>query len=71
MISIFVAKSAVEAQLIIQMLDNNGIYAIKEDIGGAGFMELYGTSSMYGQNILVNEEDYEKAKDLVDAFFGR
>ncbi len=71
MVNIFVAKTTQEADLIIGMLKNNGIYAEKEGISGTPAMDWYIGSSPYCQNIFVNECDKEKALELVGAFFGK
>lgn len=71
MVNIFVAKTTQEADLIIGMLKNNGIYAEKEGIAGSPSMDWYIGSSVYCQNIFVNECDEEKALELVRAFFGK
>ena len=71
MVNIFVAKTTQEAELIIGMLKNNGIYAEKAGIGGSPSMDWYMGSSVYCQNIFVNECDEEKARDLIEAFFGK
>ena len=71
MVNIFVAKTIQEAELIIGMLRNNGIYAEIEGIAGSPAMDWYIGSSVYCQNIFVNECDEEKAMELVEAFFGK
>lgn len=71
MISIFTAKTVVEAELIIGMLRNNGIVATRESHGGPPLMEWYTGTSTYMQDILVDESDYERARELSEAFFDK
>ncbi len=69
MVSIFIAKTTQEADLIIGMLKNNGIIAEKSATGGLDFMQWYSGTSVYSQDILVAKDSAEKAKSLVEAFF--
>lgn len=54
----------IEAEMIIDLLKQNGIASYKEGIGSAGIMDIYGSNSTFGEIIFVNEQDLEKAKEL-------
>lgn len=71
MVSIFKANSVAEAELIIGILRNNGIKATRESLGGPPLMEWYTGTSIYMQDILVDENDFDRAKELTEAFFDK
>lgn len=56
----------VKAEMIIDLLKQNGISAYGEGIGAAGIMNIYAGNSTYGENIFVNEKDIEEAKGLTE-----
>ncbi len=59
----------VEADLIINTLKNNNIECFKKDKGTGSYMNLYMGYSIYGQEIYVNQEDYEQAKQICEEIF--
>ncbi len=65
LIKLFTANDNLQAEMIISTLKDNDIPALKEDLGNAGLMNLYGGNSKYGENIYVAENNYAKAKDIL------
>lgn len=65
LIKIFTAQDNIEAEMIIDILKRNHIPAIKEDLGNAGLMNLYGGNSKFGENIYVVETNAERATDIL------
>lgn len=65
LIKLFTADDNLQAEMIISTLKDNGIPTLKEDLGNAGLMNLYGGNSKYGENIYVAEDDCAKAKEIL------
>ncbi len=65
LIKLFTANDNLQAEMIISTLKDNDIPALKEDLGNAGLMNLYGGNSKYGENIYVAENNYAKAKGIL------
>lgn len=65
LIKIFTAQDNIEAEMIIDILKRNHIPSIKEDLGNAGLMNLYGGNSKFGENIYVVETNAERATDIL------
>lgn len=57
--------SSVEADMIVELLDSNGIANMKKQNGSGSYMNLYYGFSVYGAEIYVDELDYEKATELM------
>lgn len=64
-IKLFTAQDNIQAKMIISTLKENHIFAIKEELGNAGLMNLYGGNSRAGENIYVVKEDAEKAAEIL------
>lgn len=64
-IKLISVASAVEADMIVELLDNNGIANMKKQAGSGSYMNLYYGFSVYGAEIYVDELDYEKATELM------
>ncbi|MDA3847096.1 MAG: DUF2007 domain-containing protein [Vallitaleaceae bacterium] len=60
-----VASDNMEAEIIISILDSSNITAHKTYDSSGEYMNIYMGSSMQGVNILVGEEDYEDAMEIV------
>ncbi len=54
-----------DAGIILNLLENNHIPCFKKDQFTGGYMNLYMGYSVYGQDIFVDEADYEKALALI------
>jgi hypothetical protein len=57
--------NSIEAGIIMNLLLNNNIPCIKKDKFLGGYMNLYMGYSVYGEDIYVDEGDYEKALDVI------
>ena len=62
---LFTAEDNLQAEMIMNILKDSGIPALKEDLGNAGLMNLYGGNSKFGENIYVVEDHYAKAKEIL------
>ncbi len=51
---IFTTQDNIQAEMIINTLKENDVSAVKEDLGNAGIMNLYGGNSQSGENIYVS-----------------
>lgn len=58
--------NAVNAELIVNLLKNNGIACYQKDNGSGSYMNLYMGYSIYGRELYVDKNDYDRAKELVD-----
>lgn len=58
----------IQAEMIMDILEQNGVYAYREGIGSAGIMDIYAGNSTFGEKIIINEKDLTKAKGLVESF---
>ncbi len=58
--------NSIEANMIMDLLQNNGIPCIKKDNGPGGYMNLYYGFSVYGEDIYVDERDYQKANSIIE-----
>lgn len=59
------AANSTEAGLIMNLLRNNGIQCFKKDNGIGGYMNIYYGFSVYGEEIYVDESDFDKASEIV------
>lgn len=58
----------IQAELIVQMLKQNGINCYYKENGAGSYMNISSGFSVFGQEIFINEEDKEKAEELIDIF---
>lgn len=65
LIKIFTAQDNIEGEMIMDTLKRNYISAIKEDLGNAGLMNLYGGNSKFGENIYVAKANAERAIEIL------
>ena len=65
LVKLFTSDDNLQAEMIINTLKDNDIPALKEDLGNAGLMNLYGGNSKYGENIYVAEDNYAKVKEIL------
>ena len=55
----------VQADMITETLNEQGIPAYSESKGSGDYMNIYMGTSMFGNDIYVNEEDVERAKEII------
>lgn len=67
-VKVFSAANAVEADLVLNLLRNNGIPCFKKDNGSGSYMNLRLGFSVYGEEIYVDEGDYETASEMINSF---
>ena len=60
-----ITQDNLEAQMILNVLEDKHIPAYKKDLGSAQIMNLYGGNSSFGEEIYVAEDDVEKAMDII------
>lgn len=65
LVKLYTAQDNLQAEMIINILENNNIPTVKEDLGNAGLMNLYGGNSKYGENIYIRESDVETASQIL------
>lgn len=68
--TLIIAKSIPESDIIMNLLEENGISSELRDLGNASFMNIYGEVSLFGQEINVEDVDYEKARTLLSQYYG-
>ena len=65
-VKIDTAPDNLQAVMILEVLEKNGIPGYKRDLGAAGIMNLYTGNSTFGEEIFVAEEDVPKAAELLE-----
>jgi hypothetical protein len=61
--------SQLDATMITGLLEDAGIPSYIKDRGIGGYLKIYMGYTIYGQDIYVNQESYDKAKELLDFYF--
>ena len=61
-------NSKIEAEMMIGMLESNGIKAFSDSNGAGEYLNITANYSTLGENIYVNEQDLEHAKEIIQAF---
>ena len=64
-VKVYSAADKVEAGMLMNLLEGNGIPSFKQGPGIGGFMEIKYGFSIYGQDIYVDEQDAERAMELI------
>lgn len=57
----------VELSMIKEILSDNHIPYIAKDNGAGGYMRIIAGNSVYGTDIMVDEENYDKANKLLES----
>jgi hypothetical protein len=58
----------IQTQMVENMLKEAGIPCFSKHQGYGGYLKVYMGSSVYGIDTYVNDEDYDRAKEIVDVF---
>lgn len=58
-----------ESNMIQAFFKDEGIPVLVKDIGMGGFMKVTMGFTVFGQELYVSENDFERAKELLKAFF--
>lgn len=61
--------SFAESNMMTAMLKDEGIPVLVKDLGMGGLMKVTMGFTVFGQELYVAESDYERAAELVKAFF--
>ncbi|MBQ9557316.1 MAG: DUF2007 domain-containing protein [Clostridia bacterium] len=64
-------SSFTESQMITSLLKDEGIPVLVKDLGLGGFMKVTMGYTVFGQELYVSETDFDRAAELVKAFFDR
>lgn len=64
-VKIFTAQDSMQARMIMDTFNDNGIPAYKKDLGNSEIINLYGGYSRYGEDIFVADTDVEMAADIL------
>ncbi len=59
------ASNSIEADMIVDILESNGIPCMKEQRGSGSYMNIAYGFSVYGTEIFVDEADYDHALELI------
>lgn len=66
-VKIFSCADRVQADMITETLNNRGIPAYSESKGSGDYMNIYMGTSMFGNDVYVNENDADRAKEIIAA----
>lgn len=58
--------SEMEADMIVDFLENNGIQSFKKQEGSGSYMNIYLGFSVYGAKIYVDQQDYQTSLELLN-----
>ena len=66
-VKVYSCADRVDADMITETLNNRGIPAYSESKGSGDYMNIYMGTSVFGNDIYVNEKDADRAKEIIDA----
>ena len=69
--TIYYARDVEEAGKILAVLKANGLAAEEKSLGEHVYHDIYGGNGAYGREILVEEEEEEKARAAIQAWLGK
>lgn len=64
-VKIYSAEDRVQADMILEVLEKNNIPAFRQGLGSGGMMDIYGGNSIYGEDIIVDRDDVERALEAL------
>lgn len=64
------ASDRIEADMMIDILNQNGIQAYRQSVGAGGIMDIYAGNSTFGEDVFVDERDLDRAGELVSNMIG-
>lgn len=62
-------ESFSESNMMKAFFKDEGIPVLVKDLGMGGFMKVTMGFTVFGQELYVSDDDYERAKELLKAFF--
>lgn len=66
-VKIYSCADRVDADMITETLNDRGIPAYSESKGSGDYMNIYMGTSIFGNDIYVNEKDADRAKEIIEA----
>ena len=66
-VCIYTAGDRIEAEMLLEALQRNGIQGFREARGAGGVMDVYTGNSIFGEKIYVDERDAEQAKAIIES----
>lgn len=63
--NVYVARDRIEAEILVDILNKNGIPAYRQGLGVAGILDIYAGNSTFGEEIYVDETDVNAALELI------
>lgn len=64
-VKIFSAPDKITAEMLLELLKQNGIPAYRQGRGSGGYMDIYAGNSLFGEDIYVDEDDAVHASQLI------
>ena len=64
-VKIYSAEDRVQADIILEVLKKNDIPAFRQGLGSGGIMDIYGGNSIYGEDIIVDSDDVDRALEVL------
>lgn len=63
---VYSVGNSVTADLLVGILQNNGIAAFKQGDGPGEIMDIYGQNSIFGESIYVKASDMQRSSELIE-----
>lgn len=60
-------SNEMELRMIKEILNDNNIPYIIRDYGPGGHMRIIGGGSIFGTDVMVDEDDYDKGNNLLES----
>lgn len=66
-VCIYTAGDRIEAEMLLEALQRNGIQGFREARGAGGVMDVYTGNSIFGEKIYVDGRDAEQAGVIIES----
>ena len=67
-VEIFSSSNEYEINQVCAILKDNNIPFIRKDYGSGSYMNIYMGQSIQETSIIINEEEFDKASELIEVF---
>ena len=64
-VKVYSCAKRFQADMIVEALKNEGIPAYSQSEGSGEYMEIYMGTSLFGENIYVDENDARRAEEII------
>ena len=64
-VKVYSCAKRFQADMIVEALKNEGIPAYSQSDGSGEYMEIYMGTSLFGENIYVDENDAHRAEEII------